>query len=69
MSEMTVKELKKALRGVPDDAIVILQDHDHSDDEWNGSASNAGHSMPGDNLYDRYHDEHGGYADIFWLHV
>lgn len=36
MYGLTVKELIKQLRKMPQEAIVVWQDHDHSDDEYNG---------------------------------
>lgn len=40
---MTVKELKKALRGVPDNLVVWVADHDQDPEigELNGSVSSA----------------------------
>lgn len=39
---MTVGELKKALRGLPNDMIVMCADHDHAEWETNGTPSSAG---------------------------
>lgn len=66
---LTVKQLKKALRGVPDDATVVLVDHDHSEDEFNGCATSCGHDMPGDERCDAYQKYTGRDSDIFWLKV
>lgn len=69
MANLTAKQLKKALRGVPDDARVLLCDHDHSEDEYNGTASDFGHETKGGLRYEAYTGAHGGDADIFWLQV
>ena len=69
MAGMTVKQLKKALRGVPDDAEILLCDHDHSEDEYNGTATFCGHATIGSARYESYRENHGGYADIFWIQV
>jgi len=69
MSALTVKQLKKALRGVPDDAEVVLVDHDHSEDEYNGIARFVGHEAFGGVRYEAVRSEEGGAADIFWIQV
>ncbi len=69
MADITVKQLKKALRGVPDDAIILLCDHDHGEDEYNGTASGMGHVSPGDELHDAFDENHPTVVDIFWLKV
>lgn len=66
---LTVKQLKKALRGVPDDAEIVLCDHDHSENEYNGGVSSYGHETVGGERYDVYRRDRGGEADIFYLHV
>lgn len=38
---LTVGKLKKALRGLPDNMPVYTRDHDHSEWETNGRASDA----------------------------
>lgn len=69
MAGMTVKQLKKSLRGVPDDAEVVLVDHDQSEDEYNGIARFVGHETLGGERYEAVRNEEGGIADIFWIQV
>lgn len=69
MAGMTVKQLKKSLRGVPDDAEVLLVDHDHSENEYNGVARFCGHETGGGERYEALRNEEGGAADIFWIQV
>jgi hypothetical protein len=38
---LTVKDLHKALKGVPGNTPVYTADHDHSKYEWNGKAGRA----------------------------
>lgn len=38
---MTAKELRKALKGIPDNTPIYIRDHDHDTYETNSKARNA----------------------------
>lgn len=65
---MTVKELRRILRGVPENAMVLFADHDHGAGMLNGAVKGGEHIAPASPDYIGQVAEYGGGEPVILLH-